>query len=308
MGREHAKALVSLLSGRVAVWAPTERNRQLVLDEGTQFIGGQSLEDAVREFSPTHVVVATPVEELPSVANKLLDLGVLEILIEKPAVLDVQTGQELLCRAKEKHASIWVAYNRRFYASVRTAQKMIADSGETLLSIWFEFTEWAHVIEGLTNQSELTKARWLLANSMHVIDLAFFPCGLPKSESSMFVSSGGLSWHPDAAVFAGAGLAENGTPFAYCANWDAPGRWGLEWLTRSTRYIFRPMEKLQVMRRGSVGIEEVQLIDDLDQKFKPGVYLQDKAFVEGDTSQLVALEQAVELVRLAGRMAGYPSA
>lgn len=308
MGRAHAKALAALLPGRVAVWAPSVRNRQLVLDEGAQFVGGQGLEAAVAAFQPTHAVVAAPVEELPVVTRTLLALGLRALLIEKPAVLDVQSGRALQAAASEAGASIGVAYNRRFYAAVRTARAMIKKSGESLTSIGFEFTEWSHVIEGLTNQSELTKARWLLANSMHVIDMALFSCGLPRPEASTFIHAGSLPWHPSAAIFAGAGLTADGTPFSYSANWDAPGRWGVEWITPSTRYIFRPMEKLQVMRRGSVAIEEIALIDDLDQRFKPGVYLQDQAFLTGQADLIPDLGQAVALTELANKMAGYPDA
>lgn len=308
MGRAHAKALVALLAGRVAVWSPSDRNRQLVHDEGAQFVGGRPLEDAVSKFKPTHAVVAAPVEDLPAVTCKLLDLGVRNILVEKPAVLDVATGRALQQAAQDVGGVIRVAYNRRFYAAVRTARALMEQGGEALTSIWFEFTEWAHVIEGLANQSELTKARWLLSNSMHVIDLAFLLCGMPRREESTFVHGGSLAWHPSAAVFAGAGRTAAGTPFAYTANWSAPGRWGIEWLTPSTRYIFRPMEKLYVMRRGSVAIEEVALLDDLDQRFKPGVYLQDQAFLSGQEGQLPDIGQAIDLVELAALMAGYPSA
>lgn len=306
MGRAHVKAVSALLPGRVAAWAPSERNRRLVEEAGAVFFAGGSLEDSVAVFSPSHAIVAAPVEDLSLLVQRLLDAGVREVLVEKPAVLDVRSGRRLQEHAVEKGARVVVGYNRRFYASVRTALAMLAQAGESVTSIWFEFTEWAHVIAGLTNQSPLTKERWLLANSMHVIDTALLPAGLPAKNEAIFVHGGSLDWHPTAAVFAGAGRAGNGTPFACCANWDAPGRWGVEWLTPSTRYIFRPMEKLQVMRRGSVAVEEVHLLDDFDQLFKPGVFLQDRAFLTGDNQMLPDLQAAIALVALANRMAGYP--
>lgn len=306
MGRAHIKVLTALLPGRVAAWAPSERNRALVEEMGSAFFHGGALEDAVAAFSPTHAIVAAPVEDLPQLTMRLIDAGLRDVLVEKPAVLDVATGRRLLDHAVQKSACVTVAYNRRFYASVRTARAMMIESDEAITSIWFEFTEWPHVIASLANQSSLTKARWLLANSMHVIDTALHPGGLPAKSDALFVHGGSLDWHPASAIFAGAGRTGNGTPFACCANWDAPGRWGFEWLTPSTRYIFRPLERLHVMRRGSVAVEEVSLLDDLDQQFKPGVYLQDRAFLARDYQYLPTLEEAMGLIDLAGRMAGYP--
>lgn len=306
MGQAHIKALTALLPGRVAAWAPTERNRALVEEAGAVFYHGSEPEDALAAFSPTHAVVAAPVENLPQLTTRLIDAGLRDILVEKPAALDVATGHRLLELSVEKDVYLAVAYNRRFYASVRTARAMMIESDEVITSVWFEFTEWPHVIAGLTNQSVLTKERWLLANSMHVIDAALHAVGLPAKGDALFVRGGSLDWHPAGAIFAGAGRAGNGAPFACCANWDAPGRWGFEWLTPSTKYIFRPLEKLHVMRRGSVAIEEVPLLDDLDQQFKPGVYLQDRAFLTRDSEYLPNLQEAIDLMNLASRMACYP--
>ena len=96
-------------------------------------------------------------------------------------------------------------------------------------------------------------------------------------------------------------------PFAYHANWAAPGRWGFEWMTPSARYVFRPLEKLAVMPSQSFNLEEIPLDDELDRSFKPGVYLQNQAFLFGgdDAADLVSLEHALSLVRLGEAIGGY---
>ena len=43
-------------------------------------------------------------------------------------------------------------------------------------------------------------------------------------------------------------------------------------MTRQRRFIFRPLEKLQVQKLASVAIEELPLDDRLDKEFKPGLY------------------------------------
>jgi hypothetical protein len=66
------------------------------------------------------------------------------------------------------------------------------------------------------------------------------------------------------------------------------------------------LEKLHVTKRGSVAITEVELDDDLDQRFKPGLYRQNAAFLGGeDADLLVTLDQAIDLIGLADRMGGH---
>jgi hypothetical protein len=205
-------------------------------------------------------------------------------------------------------AHLHVAYNRRFYSSIRTALRIIADAGEEIESVTFEFNEVFPDLSGPINHAQVVRERWLLANSLHVIDSAMFPVGQPDPLLSNFFCCGGLAWHPTGGVFVGSGLTVSGKPFAYHANWAGPGRWGFEWVTPSARYIFRPLEKLSIMKRGSFSLEDVHLDDDLDCRFKPGVYLQNQAFLFGDeAAELVSLDHALSLVHLGEAMANYGS-
>ncbi len=306
MGQAHLKVLQQLIPGRCAAFAKSERNRRRIEEMRGIFFTGL-IEDAIAAFSPTHVVVASPVHTLASVTTEVLALGVRSLLVVKPAVLDVEEGQHIEQMARERQANVWVAYNRRFYSSILTAKRLVRECSEEISSVCVEFTEWSHVVEALENQAPITKARWVLANSMHVVDAAFHDVGLPDPSRSFMIRSQSLPWHPAGAIFVGAGLTQRDVPFSYCANWNAPGRWGFEWLTASTRYIFRPIEKLQIMRRGSVAIEEVQIDDRLDRLYKPGVYRQDEQFLLGDPQKLlVPINEALKLVELAKNISGYP--
>ncbi len=305
MGQAHVAALKGLGVAQVAAFAPSRRNAAAITALGAEFFSGD-FGEALEAFSPTHGLIAAPVEQLAGTAEEMIGRGIRSLLIEKPAALSSAEGEKLLDLARETQTDIVVGYNRRYYGPVEKALAMIRDSGEAVSSVVFEFTEWSHVIAGLTNQSKRTKARWLLANSMHVIDSAFLPVGLPDVEKSRFVVQGQLDWHPSGSAFAGSGVTQTGVPFSYCANWDAPGRWGFEWLTASTRYIFRPMEKLHVTRRGSVAIEEIALDDDLDERFKPGLFRQNAAWLRGQADgRRCDLSEAVDLIRLAGHIGGY---
>ena len=196
---------------------------------------------------------------------------------------------------------VWIAYNRRFYASVMKAEEMIAfDGGVT--SVQFEFTEWSHLIRELPMDAEV-KEHLFLNNSTHVVDLVFHLGGIPQNWKCWH--SGTIEWHPTAARFCGAGITNSGVLFSYMADWEAPGRWGIEFFTNARRLIFRPMEELKVIPLGSVKMESVKLDDTLDKKFKPGLFLQTDAFLKGETDRLCSLKQQMEHAKIYNEMAGY---
>ena len=305
MGMAHLQVLAALKPTALCGFAPSDRRRAEVEALGVAFRSG-ALDRTLAAVAPTHVIAAAPMEALPALTAEILAAGVRRVLIEKPAALDLGAGERLLAAAGRAGAAVWVGYNRRCYASIRTARELIRHSGEPITSVAFEFTEIADGPHGAAAQPEPVRRRWLLANSMHVIDAALHPVGLPDPARSLMLAHGALSWHPAASAFVGAGLTETGVPFSYSANWAAPGRWGFDWMTASTRYVFRPLERLQVMRRGSFALEEIPLADDADRRFKPGVYAQDRAFLADDPNGgLVPLAEALRLIPLAAAMAGY---
>ncbi len=305
MGLAHLRVLAALKPAAFAGWAPSERHRISVEDVGAEFLIG-NLEQALDAFSPTHVIIASPVETLAPIALKVLFAGVRYILIEKPAVLTSAEGLQLMAEADSRHAEVFVGYNRRFYSSFRTALAMMQAQEEHIESVSFEFNE-VTASTGPLNHVQAVRERWLIANSLHVIDSALSPLGKLDFKQSNFFRSGALSWHPSGQIFVGSGKSELGVPYTYHANWGAPGRWGVEWMTPSTRYVFRPMEKLSIIRKTRFELEAVDIDDKIDIIFKPGVYHQNKAFLEGNSKAgLVPLNNAFDLILLAQKIAGYP--
>ena len=225
-------------------------------------------------------IIAVNCDALASTAIELMDEGVRKILLEKPAGLTAQQIKRVCVHAKKTESTIYIAYNRRFYASVREAQKLIKKDGG-VKSFNFEFTEWCDQIEKKLKNS-ITGENWFLANSSHVVDLAFFLGGEPKEFSSY--TSGGNDWHPTATIFSGAGITHSGALFSYRANWDAPGRWGVEILTAKHKYIFCPLEKLQMLKHNTISVEPVIIDDQVDVEFKPGLYQQTKSFLQEDSN------------------------
>jgi predicted dehydrogenase len=311
IGRAHGAAVKEIHGADAcALFGLTKRRSAEADRAGLRFLSGD-LADAVRYFRPTHWILATPVEQLANATGAALELGAKRLLVEKPGALFSKEGQTLDTLAKAAGASVRIAYNRRYYASTREARRRILASGEAITSVYAEFTEWGHQIGALTEFSAQVKARWAVANSLHVLDLAFLPTGLPRENTASYRQSGTLPWHPSAARMNGTGVTESGALFTCWADWESPGRWGVEWLTPSVRYIFRPMERLSLQKRGSLTVEEVELPDaDVDQRHKPGFLEQARDFLsdEAKASPACSLEHSVRLVRLAETLCGYDRA
>ena len=223
----------------------------------------------------TKAILATGPENLIPITKRLIESGIKNILIEKPAALSIE---ELLENENDlkKHKGIYVAYNRRFYESVIEAEKIIENDGG-LSTVKFEFTEWSHKIN-LIQKAPGVKENWFFANSTHVVDLAFFLAGTPITMST-FSQKGNLEWH-EKSIFAGAGETSRGILFSYMANWESAGRWNIELLTCKRRIFLQPLEKLFIQKIGSTKITEHHFSNDLDVKYKPGLFLQTKAFLD----------------------------
>jgi predicted dehydrogenase len=279
MAQDYAKVLQELSATFTVVGRSVAATEKFFKKTGIQALpNGFAAWKKLNPVNIEYAIIAVSVEELARTAIELIDFGIRNILLEKPGGLNPEEIQKVRDKSEKTGTRVLIAYNRRFYASVLKAQEIIAQDGG-VRSFSFDFTEWPHMICDNPRFSSEVKENWFLACSSHVVDLAFFLGGKPK-ELKTFVA-GGLDWHPSASSFAGAGITDKGALFSYHANWDAPGRWGVNILTEKHRLIFRPLEKLRIQKLKSISEESVEIDDTLDTKFKPGLYLQTLGFLEG---------------------------
>ncbi|MEZ8882901.1 Gfo/Idh/MocA family oxidoreductase [Vibrio sp. 10N.222.54.F6] len=303
MAQEYAKVLNGLERDFVVVGRSEASAAKFQDATGVSpFVGGVDKFYESEDLQPFEFgIVTTSVEQLAPTTIKLIDRGIKNILVEKPAGLDAQEIAELADYAANHDAKVYVAYNRRFFSSLLAAKDIIEQDGG-VQSFNFELTEWGHVIAKL-KKAEGVKENWFLANTTHVTDMAFHLGGFPEQLSCFF--SGGEDWHERSYNFSGAGVSDSGALFAYHGNWGAPGRWSVEVLTSAHRLIFRPMEKLQIQKLGSVSIEPVEVDDFLDNTYKPGLYKQTEAFLSSHTENLCSLRKQLLMLPVYERMAGY---
>lgn len=290
MGIEYAKVLKSL-ERQFIVCGRNRESAKKFEDATSVKVNTGGVDKFLKETReiPDVAIVAVSEDQLGTVTLKLLDAHIKTILLEKPGGLDFEDVENVNKKTQEKGAKVYIAYNRRFYASVIKAKEIINEDGG-ILSVIFDFTEAVHKIEPLIRPASV-KENWFLQNSTHVIDLAFFLAGTPKEFSSFSTES--LPWHSIAAIFSGAGITEKNVLFAYHADWKGPGRWSLEIVTKNHKLFFKPLEKLQVQEMGSFEVKDVELEDNIDRDFKPGIYKEVQSFLASKWN-LCTIEEQVQ--------------
>jgi predicted dehydrogenase len=305
MAREYAKVLDAQNKPFTVIGRSDVKVNEFkeLFPHATAFAGGV---DAYLATHPAaeYAIVASNVESLFANTRLLIEKGCKHLLVEKPAALELSELDQLQKLATQHQATINIAYNRRLYQSVAFAKKMITSDGG-ILSAHFEFTEWVHTIDPASYSKE-TLSKWIISNSTHVIDLVFSLIGKP-SVLQAFVNNQSIPWHPSGAIFTGAGISEKNIPFTYHSNWKSAGRWSIELLTAENKYIFAPMEKLQIQKRGTVKVEPFEADYSKDIDFKPGLFAMVDAFYTQNNNVLCTLEQHISFFISYNKMAGYHS-
>lgn len=250
---------------------------------------------------PQYAIVAVDESQLHCVTMELIQAGIKNILIEKPAGICIEQVNELFVESKNKVCSLFVAYNRRFYQSVKRCKEIITECNGPM-NISFTFTEWAHAIPfDWYNTEELS--RFFLCNSSHVPDTVFYLGGPPRELHCY--TRGSLPWHPSASVFSGCGITTKDIPITYNANWGSAGRWGIEIDLPDKKLILRPLEKLQIQPKGTLEAQPVDLPnEELDLKYKPGLFEEVNSFLTNQ-KDLCTIKQQLDNFLWYYKMANY---
>lgn len=192
-------------------------------------------------------------------------------LIEKPVGFSANETQSVLDAANRAGTWGMVAVNRRFYSIVQKARRLLAETGG-LRAIRVEHTEWMHESAKWGLAEDLLD-RYFFINGIHLLDTMCHLAGLPKSTDSTVREFPGRRNAYDAMFRFPSGAIGH-----YSGQWYAPGRWGLDLFAEDLRITFPRMEEAVIQRTGRD--PEPLILDDVDQRFKPGFYRQMEAFVQ----------------------------
>lgn len=290
MAKEYAKVLKAMKLPFIAVGRSKNSSDTFTAEIGIKAESGGLASWLKKNKVPSKAIVAVTEDQLGATTRQLIKADYKEILVEKPGGFNIKDVKSVAAEAKKYKTKVFVGYNRRFYASTLAALDIIKKEG--ILSLDFDFTERSYVV-ATAKQSDKIKKEWFLQNSTHVIDMAFCLGGWPKKMSPL--KTGKLKWHPSGAIYVGAGITEKRALFSYHANWESAGRWSVEVMTKKSKLIFRPLEKLQIQKYGSMTIEDYPLNDELDTKFKPGLYRQVESFLKNKRGLLTIEDQVKHL-------------
>ena len=72
-------------------------------------------------------------------------------------------------------------------------------------------------------------------------------------------------------------------------NWNAPGRWSIEFFTKNHRIILCPLEELKIQNNKNLKIRNVKIDCKYDKQYKPGLFLQISSFLN-DKRSLIKIE------------------
>lgn len=302
MAEEYLKVLIHLKVEFKIIGRSDKSSKHLLSTYGIEIVtGGIEKYLLTTKEVPQFAIVCSQVESLSEISKKLINRGIKKILVEKPGALSKNELLELKDLASHHESDVFIGYNRRFYSSLLHLKKILKK--EVLTSVQFEITEWSHSFD-VSLYSEEVKQRWVYANTSHVIDMVINIIGEIDQLSSYH--SGCLSWHNSASRFAGSGISKSGILISYMGCWDGPGRWSIDFVTTENRYIFRPLEKIQIQKLGSIEINEIEDIDYSDDtSFKAGLLKQCKNFIYDDGGDLCSLDEQIGLFKVLDKISNY---
>lgn len=218
-----------------------------------------------------------------------------KILAEKPIGLSAK-DTSLMCKVfKEDKKQLFVALNRRFYSSVKSAMEFLTkvQGPRTIMILDQEDPNSALM---LGREKEVC-ANWHFANSIHLIDLFFVFCRGHLTEVRNLISASSIlkpSTRHSLLNF------DSGDVGIYHAVWNAPGPWALIVETNELRLELRPIEKLLVQKYPSRETKKIAGAS-IDIEYKPGFLMQSKEFVKAlksETHQLVSIDEYLKSVLL----------
>jgi len=194
-------------------------------------------------------------------------------LIEKPAGFASAETAYLAALAEQHRCLNMVAVNRRYYSAINAAIRTIQMRGP-LMGVLIEAPERIRDLRAHSRHSQELLDQWLVANSIHAIDL-FRHIGGEVTE----VYAMSQTWHePHADSFSATLRFASGALGTFVAHWQATAGWRLSIYGEGIRAMLQPFERGEL--EYADGTVQQLPVDSADIEFKPGFYAQDRAFID----------------------------
>jgi predicted dehydrogenase len=226
----------------------------------------------VDETQPEAVLVAVSHDATVAATAELLRRGI-PCLVEKPAGLDSAETSALADLADERGVPTIVAVNRRFYSVLQQALLAVTAHGPVRgLAIEAHESLLSQVRRG--RHPGWLLDRWLIANTIHLIDLLRFAGG--EVAETRVLSSGIFERHGD--HIAASMRFSSGALGTFAAHFDSGGGTSLKIFGDGVTAELGPIE--QGYLRYDDGRRMRLHESEADRRYRPGLYAQAAHFLE----------------------------
>jgi len=218
------------------------------------------------------VFVLVSAMQIVPVAGECLRRGV-PTMLEKPPGLSASEAQGLAEIARTTDCLNMVALNRRFYSVMQRAREAILEVGP-MVSVLVEGPERLGEVKAVGIHPPEIIEGLLFANGIHCIDLLRYFGGDVEHISA---TSG--QWNEEQKNSFGALIKfHGGATGHYIAHWMSPASWSVTLYGMGRRVSLNPLERATLVE--SDRTEKLLPVDESDVQFKPGLYAQNRFFVD----------------------------
>ncbi len=294
MAREHIRAFQAVPGVEiVGIHSRTEARAAAMAAEFSIPVVYHTVADMFSQSGARLVVVTVPELQANDVCRACFEHP-WTLLVEKPAGYNVEDATSIAAAARAKGRRVYVALNRRHYAStIALLDDLKNFPGRRLIKVQDQEDMAAAVRAG---QPPLVVENWMYANSIHLID--YFTL---LGRGSVLKVERTVPWHKNPGYVAATLTFESGDVGLYEAIWDGPGPWAVTVNTPGKRWELRPLERAFYQLAGSRTLEPIDG-DPTDVQFKPGLRRQAELAVRaamGLSTHLPTLDDALASMRLA---------
>jgi predicted dehydrogenase len=216
--------------------------------------------------------VQPSVQDVFKITKILLENNI-NCLIEKPpglSLLESQILKKLINKNKLIHL---IGMQRRFYSNISKIKLYEKKLGK-MYSISMHAPENFDDIKKKKKFTSKVLKKWMYANGIHMLDLLnFFSKSEPKKIFSISKRINENTKNSFNAIIE----YKNGVTANYISNWKSIGSWSIKLYYLNGIVIIKPIEETVVKFNNGKKIQIKK--SNLDQKFKAGLYLQNKMFV-----------------------------
>lgn len=297
MAREHLRAFADIAQVRiVGIFSRTRERASALASEYNIPLVADSLDALYEQSRPDLVVITVNAHAVDRMVSECCRFPWV-MLAEKPVGLNVASSRFIMQLAQEKQRRVYVALNRRFYASTQAlVNGLLDDPDKRLIEVFDQQTPDLLLRMG-KNPVEIKHL--MFSNGIHVIDyLRMLGRGEIVSVVPIFPWSSNSE--TTSMVVATAIHFSSGDQAIYRCLWNAPGPWAVTVTTKQKRWELKPLEKLTVQNSGARVAESVNL-SDIDARFKPGLRVQAEEAVKatlGLENKSIPLSEAHKTMEL----------